>query len=152
MKGSAFAVGIPGLQTGEDVNVRPSRTLAGAVAALHLLAGAAILAAALDWPYRAALLCTVAASLVLSLRRRQGAVLRCQDDGGLAIRRGDDWAPVRLLPDTLVWPWLAVLRYRIDERRATTLAVLPDSLEKDDFRRLRVWLRWGAETKRDAAK
>lgn len=125
------------------LTVDPSRRLVLAAAAAHLLAVAAVLLAELPWPYRAVLLAAVAVSLARSARRTAPVGLRCQPDGQLAIGAGDDWEAVELLPDTMVLSWLVVLRYRC-AGRPRSLVVLAGAVADEDFRRLRVWLRWRA--------
>jgi toxin CptA len=82
-----------------------------------------------------------------------GAWLKCHDDGRLTLSQSgqndlsDQWHPVAVQPDTFVSPWLTVLRYRLPGQRwSQSLVILPDSLPADDFRRLRVWLKWKAQT------
>jgi toxin CptA len=130
--------------------ILPSRRLRWLVATMHLLAAAAALLADLEWPYRAAVIVAVAAGFFVSMRQPQALYLRCRADGSLNVRHGEDWLPAELLPDTLVLSWLAVLRYRPDgEARPKACVILPDSLERDDFRQLRVWLRWRGRGKGD---
>lgn len=127
------------------LTIAPSRALRHAVAALHLLAGAAVLLADLPAWLAGLLLVAVAASLARAWRPPAPATLRCRADGSLALHAGDDWQAVELLPDSLVLAWLAVLRYRRAGGRGThALVILPDGLAADDFRRLRVWLKWRA--------
>jgi toxin CptA len=48
-----------------------------------------------------------------------------------------------VLGSTYVMPYLTVLHLQQRESRdVKRVALLPDSLHADDFRRLRVWLRW----------
>lgn len=126
------------------LTVRPSRHVAAAVAVVYLLACGAVVDAGLPWPWRAALLLAIVASssAVLGSGRASG-VLRCQGKGGVAQWQGEDWVTVEVLPETVVLPWLVVLRYRVvGRRRATTLVIARGELAADDFRRLKVWLRW----------
>lgn len=123
--------------------MQPSRRLRQVLAVLHGLALAGLLLAALPAWGRA----VGAAAIVFSywrVRRPQAALtLRCQADGSLTIGQGDAWQAVALQPGSLVWPWCCVLRLRGDDFRRV-LTVLPDSLDGETFRRLRVWLRWRA--------
>jgi hypothetical protein len=53
-----------------------------------------------------------------------------------------------VLPDSTVFGQLIVLRLRIGEkRRACHLALLPDQMTTEQFRLLRLWLRWHAKPK-----
>jgi hypothetical protein len=55
-----------------------------------------------------------------------------------------------LEPGSFVHPWLTTIRYRSEGRRFTrTLLVMADSLPEEQFRELRVWLRWRRIKKRD---
>lgn len=113
----------------------------------HALAGTAILMAELPDVFSSMAIAAIAVSVSLCMRKRGDVILRCQTDGGLAERIGDDWQSAALMPNSMVWPGWVVLRYRLaGERQAITRSILADSIGEDDFRRLRVWLRWGAIT------
>lgn len=127
------------------LTLQPSRWLKRAVWALLGLAVLAIMLAALpawaQWGGLALL------GIVAFRRRAQGALrLQCQADGGLSLMpEGVVWRPVALLPGSVVNPWLTVIRYRDETSNKTgSLLILPDSLDEDDFRRLRIWLKWKA--------
>jgi len=67
---------------------------------------------------------------------------------GWQVRRADGWeGEARLLPSSLVTPALMVLNFRfpgawLPWRRGQSLCLLPDSLDRDSARRLRVFLRF----------
>lgn len=127
------------------LTLQPSRWYARAALGLHLLAGGAVLLADLHVAVQLTVLAALGASLVGAMREREVVDLHGRRDGSLAVRSGDDWVEARLLPDSTVLPWLVVLRYRLpDARGPGARVVLPDSLPADDFRHLRVWLRWRA--------
>ncbi len=86
-------------------------------------------------------------------RTHQPLELRLLDDGTLELRdAAQAWQPAVVLPRTTVTPWLCVLAYRrAGERSGRSIALLPDHLEAEDYRRLRVWLRWRARV-RDASE
>ena len=123
-----------------------SRSLLWGLLGLHVLAGASLFQAELPAWTRWAGLPALAASAAYYLRRRGTTVMRLEPDGSLLVRSDrDEWQAAIVLPQTSVSPWLSVLRYRLEgERWSRSLALLPDSLQTDDFRRLRVWLRWRA--------
>lgn len=57
--------------------------------------------------------------------------------------RSSTWREYQVLGSTYVMPYLTVLQLRqADDGAATRVVLLPDSLPADDFRRLRVLLRW----------
>lgn len=125
------------------VTLNPSRQLRLWLAGLHLVAGIALWLAEL--PFLWQLTGTALLAVSLTHYRRPGApvTLRGKPDGILEIQREGDWEPIELLPDSLVLPALTVLRYRVPiERRVRTVVILADSLPGEDFRRLRVWVRW----------
>lgn len=126
------------------LRVRPSRRYRWAHGVAHLLAAVALGWAALPLTVQCLGLLALAGHLLW--RRLPGERrLRCGDDGQLAVASGDTWQSVTLCPDSQVLPWLIVLRYRPAQARyARTLPILGDSLPPEDFRRLRVWLRWRA--------
>lgn len=113
---------------------------------VHVAAGLAALLAGLTWPWRAILLLGIGLSLWRAWPRAGLRTLRLSADGQLAIGIGDAWSSSFLLPDSLVWPWLVIVRHRpASGKRTATMIFLPGSLAPDDFRRLRVWLRWRAK-------
>lgn len=119
----------------------PSCRLRVATLALHALAVLALAWADLPLP----VLIGGGAALLISAARHRRAppvrMLRCGRDGALHVRDGDDWQPLTLLPSTTVLPALTVLHVR-DGRRRRAIVILADSLPPEDFRQLRVWLRW----------
>lgn len=137
------------------VAIGPSRRLTLALVALHLCALVAAGLADLIWPYRLPLAAAIVVSLYLTIKpaaARSTATgracrLRARADGGLDLWRDDGWQAIELLPDTRVLSWCALLRYREPGGRASEpRLILPDSLDRDTFRRLRVWLRYRATT------
>jgi len=53
---------------------------------------------------------------------------------------------VAVLASSFVAPYLTVLNLQASENgRRFSLILLPDNIEPDGFRQLRVWLRWGRE-------
>lgn len=92
------------------------------------------------------------ATLLLSLAhlRRAPAILalNVQGDGRLE-KVGADGTAVEIVlhPHTRVLPFLVVLLFKqAPSRRLQSLTLLADSLDAEDFRQLRLWLRWRAET------
>lgn len=125
--------------------LRTSPRLRLALALLYALAALAIWLAALDWRVKATLALGLAVAGLVALRRPPDLTLRCHADGRLAMPVGDDWVTAQVLAATQVLPGLVSLGYRLPgQRRARWRAILADSLPEDDFRRLRIWLRWRA--------
>ena len=127
-----------------SLSLKPSRRLLAVQLGAHLIAAFAVLLSAT--PGWLAALLLVAVGLSVSLLRKStlpsGLILhadgRCEGVGA------DNAAhEVVVLPQTVVLSWLVVLLHRQQGRtRAWVLA--GDSLDADDFRQLRLWLRWRA--------
>lgn len=77
----------------------------------------------------------------------QCAAIRLDRGGQLwvALRGADEFSLVELLPGAIVHPWLTVVRWRRDDGQMGILTAAIDSANKEDFRRLRVFLRWQAD-------
>ena len=131
---------------------RPSRI--ACVAIVAGCAGTATLVALLRLPVAATLGCTVilAAVLASGLSRCVGrgvpALLHVGIDRRIAVtdRTGRSNAGA-ILDDSYVGPTLTTLLWRADGdpwwRPARAILILPDTLSPDEFRRLRVVLRYG---------
>jgi toxin CptA len=146
----------PRLQVTE---LRPSRRLALILGSAHL--GALLLLATLPiamWLQ----LCGVALLLpggVLAIRRHalrrgRGAVtaLDFMDREHLRVRTRDGaWHTGSVLGTSTVGAAWTVLNLRLDDRRWPVHVVITgNSIDAEDFRRLRVWLRWGPRHATDA--
>jgi toxin CptA len=131
--------------------IRPSRQLLLGLVGLHGMALAASWLAHWPMPFQVLLSMVLLASASFHLRPRQTVILRCQRDGQLAIQADNTWVPVTPTYAQVLLPFLTLLRYRFDDKApALHLLVLPDCLTPEDFRRLRVWLRWKAKPARTA--
>jgi len=62
----------------------------------------------------------------------------------LLVARNGDQVTARVLADSLVTPFITVLNVLPQGAYlARSVIILPDSLDSESFRQLRVWLRWG---------
>ncbi len=60
-------------------------------------------------------------------------------------------AALEVQPDSTVFSRLIVLSMRIgEEKQVSHLALLPDHMTTEQFRVLRLWLRWHAVAKKDS--
>jgi hypothetical protein len=94
----------------------------------------------------------IALGVVLSwLRTRRHEVRRRDPDSlaSLVWEEGNRWrltlrsgrdTGATLRPFVFMQPWLVILHFRRDDGRAARLVLLPDMLDEDSFRRLRVRL------------
>jgi hypothetical protein len=129
------------------VQLRPSRTLAAALAVGHVLALVAAAtglpsAAACSWP-RLGL--SLFHHLRLAMHRSALAVagVALSADGRFALADpAGAWLPAELRHSAVPAAWLAVLAARDHTGRSRTAVILPDAADPEGFRRLRVWLRW----------
>ncbi len=99
-------------------------------------------------PMRLSLLLVVWMIAALAWRKMTpiGLRLRMERDGRLSVESNaqSGFVPASLLAGAVVHPWLTVVRLRDDDGKTTVLVVVNDSLEDNDFRRLRMFLRWRA--------
>ena len=136
------------------IELRPSRRLALVLLAAHLAALAllATLPVALWWLFSGAALVLLSALRSIThhaLRRSPGSVqaLEFADRMQLRVRTRDgSWHSGCILSNSTVGVALLVLNIRIEGRRwPTHVVITSDSLDTEDLRRLRVWLRWGPQ-------
>lgn len=85
------------------------------------------------------------ASLMAILGLRQVHwLIRLERSGAVSLQASPDanWENASLDSPLFVHPWLTVFRLRPEGGEAKTIVVTIDSLPAEDFRRLRVFLRW----------
>lgn len=64
-------------------------------------------------------------------------------DSVLLVARNGDQVTARILADSLVTPFISVLNVLPQGAYlARSIIILPDSLDAESFRQLRVWLKW----------
>ena len=140
--------------------LRPSRQLAAALTLLHLGALACLVPLALALWLKAPAVLALLASLVFMLRRSallaasdSIVALMPKDDGMIRYVLGDgEEIEAEVLPDTTVYRFAAVVLLRAPgARRVRSVLVLPDSMDAEAFRHLRVWLRWRSTVSRGAS-
>ena len=125
-----------------SVSLKPSRRLLVIQSAVHVLAIASVLASTLPSWLGAVLLLSIGASQARLRRRLPVENLVLHGDGRLETVGTDGTVSEALLhPHTLVLSFLVVLRYR-QQGRPNSVTLLGDSLAPEDFRQLRLWLRW----------
>ena len=147
-----------------ECSLRPSRHLALLMIAVHALAVAVVWRLELPIELHIALKFAIAVSLAYALLHdgwfkfsKAPVVLRVlpaanstdADSIELTFRDGRT-ARGKIVSGSFVAPYLTVLRFQADNasrfRPAKSLVVLPDSLDTESFRQLRVQLKWGATT------
>lgn len=126
------------------IELRRSRLLVFFLLLFHALATACVIALAWPWPLRSLLLVLIAVSAWHNLRPQKIIGLRLAGDGGLdCLFAGGERTATLVLPDSTVFNHLIVLRLRVgDLRCVVSLVLLPGSISVEQFRVLRLWLRW----------
>lgn len=143
------------------LQLQPSRRLAGLLIIAHAAAGGMLWLLPLPVWAQTGLCVILFASAAHGVSRhalhrgnRAITVLQFRDRERLDVRRGDgSWQTGRILGSSIVGTLLTVLNIRLAEQRLPAhVVLLGDSLGSDDFRQLRVWLRWGPRGADDPAE
>ncbi len=143
-----------------EVSPRPSGLIAGWIVLVAAVTAGVVAMLPFDGWLRGISACAIAAWAVRAVRwhawrGHSGAVRSLRLDGNLDVRAvtADRQAlRGRVLPATYVGSRLTTLVWRVDgERLARTECLLSDSLPAEDFRRLRVQLRYGRSEDSDGA-
>ena len=143
------------------ITFRASRRLAAILVAVHVAAGATSMPLDVPLEIKLALAAAIVASLVhalwryASLSSRSALVaLELRDGGQTHVQTRDgEWHHARILGTSYVSPLLTVLNLKIDGRLlARHLVIASDMLDIEDFRALRVILRWGSMLPAAAAR
>lgn len=135
------------------IDIKPSRRLALLTALAHGAAAAAVVAVEFPPWVTTTLLFAIGVNCAAGLRRHAFLLhpesiiaLRIGNEEEVQVElRGGECNPCTLLSTTFVSPWLSVLNLSAGEGAPARHTVLfEDSLDAEDFRRLRVRLRWSA--------
>jgi hypothetical protein len=126
------------------IELRRSIILIGSVCLMHCAAAGVFFFLPWPLPLRIALLSALAISLVYTLRPPRIVSLRLHRNGDLECALSDGTQrPAILLPDTTVFSWLVVLRLQAEDEQGTiSLPLFPDHMSREEFRLLRLCLRW----------
>jgi toxin CptA len=126
------------------LDLRPSRLLAGALILAHAMALAAAWISLSGWMRYlagAAILASLSACLVQ--RRLRPLSLELHDDGRASWKnREGKWHEGGLGRNNFVSAVLVVLELELGGNGRKWVVLMGDSTSPEDFRRLRVWLRW----------
>ena len=132
------------------INLRPSWELAAILAVAHGAAIAAVVVVEMPLWLTFVVMVALIANLSLELRhaslRMPDAVVAIEvsSDNVLSVqtRRGES-LEYEVLGNTYVLSFLAILNLKqTDSGASKRVVILPDSIAAEDFRKLRVWLRW----------
>lgn len=79
----------------------------------------------------------------MSRNSKINAIEISPDNALSAELRGGGWVECKVRGDTFVSSFLTVLYLRrFDTKQGISATLLPDMVDAEDFRKLRVWLRW----------
>ena len=126
------------------LDLKPSRLLAGALISVHGLAGAVAWISLSGW-LQYLVWGAILGSLAQAWRAVRPALsLELNEDGRASWRNRDGtWHEGRLGGSHFVSAGLAVVELETaGRRRRKRVILMADSVSPEDFRRLRVWLRW----------
>ena len=86
----------------------------------------------------------VARRQALLLTPDSAVAIEISSDNKLSVKaRHGEWSEYAVLGDTYVTSYLTVMNLKhTDTHEGKRVAILPDSVGAEDFRKLRVWLRW----------
>jgi len=129
-----------------SVKLRPSRNLALLLVAMHAVALLVVSSLELLVWIKLALLLLIAISAWNCRKYWHGTqriiLLNLRDKGALAyVRLNGATGDAGVHRQSTVTPWLTVILLK-SGKGLEVLVLLPDALNLDDYRRLRVWLRW----------
>lgn len=137
------------------IELKPSRSLVCILGIAHALALLSAWVSLSGWPRVLVLvgvLLSVTGCLVVALLVSPSAVraLELHPDGRASWRdRTGHWHEGRLGGQRFAAPALVVLGLEQAQRGCRWIVLMPDSINNDEFRRLRVWLRWRRELAED---
>jgi hypothetical protein len=129
----------------------PSRRLAAVLSLVHAAAVGAIVPLDMPLAIKIGLVLAVVVSLVHSIRRhsllrskRSVIAIEVSDRHAAAIQGRDGvWHDARILGSSYVTAQLTMLNLRVTgERLARHVLVIPGNVDEEEFRRMRVRLRW----------
>jgi hypothetical protein len=131
------------------IELRRSRLLVVLLVLAHGLAAGCLVVLPWAWLLCGLLLLAVGVSLACALRRSPILGLRlCAPDRLDCLLADGNRLALEVQPDSTVFSRLIVLRLRLGEaKRVSSLVLLPDQMSAEQFRLLRLWPRWRAESK-----
>ncbi len=129
--------------------LRPSRHYVGLLSILCalLLIAVVSLPGAFEWRLGGGL-SAFALCVSVGLREarlkfpRSCVAFRLESENGITLIQRNGEHVTGIIAGGVVVPWLVLLNVQQEEGRRRSLVLLPDSMNRDAFRRLRVALRW----------
>ena len=131
------------------IGLHRSRFLGAALVAVTALAGVVTLVSPWAPVVRGANLAVIVIVAGFAWRRLAPGLsaIRLEQAGQIFLAATGDaeFVEAEVLAGATVHPWLTIIRLKTADQRKHLLIVAVDSMKAEDFRRLRVFLRWRAE-------
>lgn len=133
------------------IYLQPSYRLVTILSLAHLVAGGLLWPLALPLEVKAVIVVLLIISLIYYLRKD---ALLSANDAAIALQLKDDMFCIvvtrsgqsiacRILGSTFVAPYLTVMNLQpVGKFLMRSVVIFPDSIKVEEFRRLRIWLRW----------
>ena len=129
-----------------NIGLRRSRLLSAVLVTIALLAGAVSIVLPWSTPVRGLnfLLVLVVAYVTWQRLEPRLSAIRLERSGeiSVAVVGTPGFVEAELLAGATVHPWLTVVRFNVWDGRRCLLIATVDTMKPEDFRRLRVFLRW----------
>lgn len=131
----------------------PSHILTAVLTVAHITVLVALLPLALPLWTKLALAVVIVTSLAyhvwLDAQRAaptSGTALVLEGDKVMLVMRDGQELAVSVSKDSLVTPWLTILNLMpLGAHTTRRILILPDSMDAESFRQLRVWLKWASD-------
>lgn len=142
------------------LDLRPSASLAWTIGLACALCCIVLLLLPIHAGLKVLLMAVIVASSVYFIRRharlslmKSIVGLNFNAETGLQLDFNDGTRQeAKVLEHSFVAPYLTVLNMQtLEDGKCISLILVPDNVEPDSFRQLRVWLRWGREALADTA-
>lgn len=140
-----------------SIHLKPSYRLVGILILTHCLAALILWLLALPWLMQMILSIMLATSLIYYLRKdaclsADNAIVTLAFSSEIpctVTTRCGESVTCDVLPNTFVAPYLTVLDLKPTGKFLTcSVVILSDSIDAEEFRQLRVWLRWKWQNKK----
>lgn len=134
-----------------SIHRQPSHRLAVILSLVHLVAAGLLWPLALSWSSQMIIVVVLVVSLIHYLRQdalltANNAVVALELSDGMQcmlITHSGKSIVCTVLGSTFVAPYLMVLNLKLAEKFfMCSVVILSDSIDAEEFRQLRVWLRW----------
>lgn len=137
--------GAAGFRFPFGLRIRRSRLLTAIVSSAHLIVALIVGSDGIPWFLQWGIYLLLGVSWLAYLREPLPTDLRLFADGSFElVFAASDVVKASIVADSVVMPWLVIIRARWGTDRLRSLVLLPDTTDHDSYRQLRVWLKWRA--------